>query len=135
MTWVSSENLHPVEDSTTENGGILSSATSASTLHLPVSDKKINNIQDVEASSSTKHSTTDLPEVLSTDEKIDSPPDGGLPAWLVVLGAWCGLFCSLGWLNSIGIFQSYYETTLLRHYSASAISWIPSFEIFFTFVM
>lgn len=100
MTWVSSENLHPVEDSTTENGGILSSATSASTLHLPVSDKKINNIQDVEASSSTKHSTTDLPEVLSTDEKIDSPPDGGLPAWLVVLGAWCGLFCSLGWLNS-----------------------------------
>jgi hypothetical protein len=27
-------------------------------------------------------------------------PDGGLKAWLVVLGAWCTAFCSFGWLNS-----------------------------------
>lgn len=27
-------------------------------------------------------------------------PDGGLAAWLVVLGAWCTSFCSFGWLNS-----------------------------------
>ncbi|KIX04843.1 uncharacterized protein Z518_05714 [Rhinocladiella mackenziei CBS 650.93] len=27
-------------------------------------------------------------------------PDGGLVAWLVVLGAWCTSFCSFGWLNS-----------------------------------
>jgi hypothetical protein len=37
--------------------------------------------------------------------------------------------------TGIGIFQSYYETTLLVQYSASVVSWIPSFEIFFTFVM
>ena len=27
-------------------------------------------------------------------------PDGGLTAWLVVLGGWCTAFCSFGWLNS-----------------------------------
>lgn len=27
-------------------------------------------------------------------------PDGGLTAWLVVLGAWCTSFCSFGWVNS-----------------------------------
>lgn len=30
------------------------------------------------------------------------PPriDGGLNAWLVVLGTWCASFCSYGWINS-----------------------------------
>lgn len=27
-------------------------------------------------------------------------PDGGMTAWLVVLGAWCVSFCSYGWINS-----------------------------------
>ena len=26
-------------------------------------------------------------------------PDGGLQAWLVVLGGFCCLFCSFGWIN------------------------------------
>ncbi|CAK7244541.1 MAG: hypothetical protein STHCBS139747_006083 [Sporothrix thermara] len=83
-------------------------------------------------------STTDeSPRV--DEEKLDaSPPsqrspapDGGLAAWTVVLGTWCTSFCSFGWLNSIGIFQEYYETTLLKQYSHSTISWIPSLQIFF----
>ena len=28
-------------------------------------------------------------------------PDGGVTAWLVVLGAWCTAFCSFGWINSM----------------------------------
>lgn len=59
------------------------------------------------------------------------PPDGGTVAWLVILGAWCTSFCSFGWLNSIGVFQEYYETELLKSYSPSTISWIPSLQIFF----
>lgn len=31
----------------------------------------------------------------------NAPPDGGLRAWLVVLGAWCTSFCSFGWINSM----------------------------------
>jgi hypothetical protein len=28
-------------------------------------------------------------------------PDGGMVAWLVVLGAWCTSLCSFGWINSM----------------------------------
>lgn len=42
---------------------------------------------------------------LTPDSSEDGPshedaPDGGLTAWLVVLGAWCSSFCSYGWINS-----------------------------------
>lgn len=30
----------------------------------------------------------------------DEPPEGGLQAWIVVLGAWCCSFCCYGWINS-----------------------------------
>ncbi|KAF4965700.1 hypothetical protein FSARC_6540 [Fusarium sarcochroum] len=58
-------------------------------------------------------------------------PDGGLTAWLVVLGAWCTSFCSFGWINSVGAFQEYYQNDLLSSYSSSTIAWIPSLQIFF----
>jgi hypothetical protein len=32
---------------------------------------------------------------------VSEAPDGGLVAWLVVLGAWCTSFCSFGWINSM----------------------------------
>lgn len=34
------------------------------------------------------------------EDQPDAPPDGGLTAWLVVVGAWCTSFCSFGWVNS-----------------------------------
>ncbi|KAM0280547.1 hypothetical protein ACHAQH_003992 [Verticillium albo-atrum] len=58
-------------------------------------------------------------------------PDGGLAAWLVVLGVWCTAFCSFGWVNSVGAFQEYYQNDLLSNYSPSTISWVPSLQIFF----
>ncbi|RYP69488.1 hypothetical protein DL770_008218 [Monosporascus sp. CRB-9-2] len=61
----------------------------------------------------------------------DPAPDGGLRAWLVVLGVWCSLFVSFGWLNSIGTFQEYYQHELLSGYSPGTVSWIPSLTVFF----
>ena len=58
---------------------------------------------------------------------------GGLDAWLVVLGAWCGYFVTFGWMNSVGIFQEYYQQNQLSNYSSSTIAWIPSTEIFMLF--
>jgi hypothetical protein len=29
-----------------------------------------------------------------------NPPDGGVVAWLVILGVWCCSFGSFGWINS-----------------------------------
>lgn len=56
-------------------------------------------------------------------------PDGGTQAWLVVLGAWCGLFCTFGFVSCIGVFQSYYETGPLAQYSTSTVSWITATQV------
>ncbi|KAF1973027.1 MFS general substrate transporter [Bimuria novae-zelandiae CBS 107.79] len=60
-------------------------------------------------------------------------PDGGKVAFLCLLGAFCCLFCSFGWLNCVGVFQSYYETHQLRDKSSSQIAWISSLQIFVMF--
>ncbi|KAK2806229.1 hypothetical protein FQN50_005954 [Emmonsiellopsis sp. PD_5] len=60
-------------------------------------------------------------------------PDGGFKAWMSVVGAFCCVFCSFGWINCIGVFQEYYQTHQLRDYSPSAVSWISSLQIFMIF--
>ncbi|KAK3374838.1 major facilitator superfamily domain-containing protein [Podospora didyma] len=67
--------------------------------------------------------------------QADGPPDGGTGAWLALLGAWCCSFNSFGWMNSVGVFQSYYEFGPLKDYDSSTIAWIPSLEIFFLFFL
>ncbi|KAI0421419.1 major facilitator superfamily domain-containing protein [Xylaria grammica] len=68
----------------------------------------------------------------ASDPPSKSPfPDGGLSAWLVVLGAWACFFSSYGFVTSIGVFQDYYEAHLLHDYSPSEISWILSIQAFF----
>jgi MFS family permease len=64
-----------------------------------------------------------------------SPPDGGIVAWLTVLGGFCAFFCSFGWVNTVGELQEFYQTDLLRDYSASEISWIASLEIAMVFAL
>jgi hypothetical protein len=81
-----------------------------------------------------------------------SIPDGGLVAWLQVLGAFFLLFNSWyvtlptcrtsddgngrftddrrGIINTFGSYQAYYETDLLRSSNSSAISWIGSLQAF-----
>ncbi|KAJ4357131.1 uncharacterized protein N0V89_001706 [Didymosphaeria variabile] len=60
-------------------------------------------------------------------------PDGGLEAWLVVMGGFCAVFASFGWINCVGVFQDYYKSTLLPNYSSSQVAWIPSTESFMMF--
>lgn len=99
---------------------------------------------------------TSIPE--QAEEKTEPPvvvqvptdfPDGGLQAWLVVIGGFCLVFASFGWINcqslqtsmklmlmqhvGIGIFQDYYERNQLAAYSSSEVAWIPSTESFMMF--
>ncbi|KAI4653494.1 hypothetical protein J4E93_001260 [Alternaria ventricosa] len=60
-------------------------------------------------------------------------PDGGRDAYLCLLGGFCCLFCSFGWLNCVGVFQSYYQRNQLSAYSPSTVAWIASLEIFVMF--
>lgn len=64
-------------------------------------------------------------------------PDGGLQAWLVVVGSWVILAETWGIVNSFGVFQAYYESpgSILASSSpgstppsSSSISWIGSLQ-------
>lgn len=60
----------------------------------------------------------------------DAPPDGGLHAWLSVLGTGLVLFNAWGLVQAFGAYQSYYTTNTLQDYNASQISWIGTIQAF-----
>ncbi|KAI5842248.1 major facilitator superfamily domain-containing protein [Tricharina praecox] len=65
--------------------------------------------------------------------ELEKPPDGGARAWLCVLGVHLTVFTTWGFINSFGVFQAYYATTLAA--SPSTISWIGSIQIFLLFTL
>lgn len=87
-------------------------------------------IADVEKNNDTIQST---PGASADTVKPGDPPDGGLQAWMIVVGGWCANFVSVGWNNSVGIFQTIYEKELLSSYSSSSIGWINSLQAFVMF--
>ncbi|ORY14791.1 major facilitator superfamily domain-containing protein [Clohesyomyces aquaticus] len=62
-------------------------------------------------------------------------PDGGLAAWLQVLGAFFLFFNSWGIINTFGSYQTYYETEILQSSTPSAISWIGSIQAFLLLIV
>ncbi|KAI5867886.1 MFS general substrate transporter [Durotheca rogersii] len=59
------------------------------------------------------------------------PPDGGLVAWLHVVGGFMLFFNTWGILNAFGVFQTYYERPgTMFDRSSSDISWIGSIQSF-----
>ena len=55
------------------------------------------------------------------------PPDGGYYAWSQTLLCHLAIFNTWGYINSFGIFQTYYEGVL--HRSHSDISWVGSVQV------
>ncbi|TNY24175.1 putative monocarboxylate transporter [Rhodotorula diobovata] len=66
---------------------------------------------------------------LEAAEAAAAPPDGGLRAWLNVLGGFLVLASSFGVVNALGAFQAYYEHFLFPHKSSSEIAWIGSAQL------
>ena len=62
-----------------------------------------------------------------------SYPEGGLQAWLVVFGGWCGMFASFGIANTLGSLEAYISENQLSTYNPSQIGWIFSLWTFLTF--
>ncbi|KAL9089756.1 MAG: hypothetical protein Q9165_005550 [Trypethelium subeluteriae] len=56
------------------------------------------------------------------------PPNGGVRAWLYVLGGFMLFFNSWGILNAFGVFQTYYESGALFTKSSSDIAWIGAIQ-------
>jgi hypothetical protein len=70
---------------------------------------------------------------ISRDEEGNTYPEGGLRAWLVVVGAFSGMMVCFGYLNTVGTYQAYLATHQLSGYSESTIGWIFSVYLFLSF--
>ncbi|KAI0080541.1 MFS general substrate transporter [Panus rudis PR-1116 ss-1] len=73
---------------------------------------------------------------VNAEQTIDpyDVPDGGLRAWLVVMGASFGTLATFGFVNAWGVFQSYYEESVLPDTSPSTIAWIGSIQYSLIFI-
>lgn len=75
----------------------------------------------------------EVQSVTSRDDGEVSYPEGGMQAWLVVLGSFCGMTASFGMMNTVGIFHSYLAEHQLKDYNESTIGWIFSMYVFLSF--
>ena len=76
------------------------------------------------------------PKVLELPREANKPhsfPEGGLKAYLTVLGASMALTCTFGQLSAFGTYQAWYASHQLQHLSASTISWIGSLQFWIFF--
>ncbi|KAF6810229.1 riboflavin transporter MCH5 [Colletotrichum sojae] len=60
-------------------------------------------------------------------------PEGGMRAWLVVLGSWFASFSALGISNTIATLHAYVSKHQLAGYSEGSIAWIFSVYMFLIF--
>lgn len=77
----------------------------------------------------------DLERYTSTATDVESYPEGGLQAWLVVLGAWLALVSSLGLMNTLATFQAYVTVHQLADYDEGTVGWIFSIYTFMVFFL
>ncbi|KAL4921324.1 major facilitator superfamily domain-containing protein [Aspergillus aurantiobrunneus] len=70
---------------------------------------------------------------MSLDEP-KTPSEYTLRAWTVIFGAFMAVFCSVGFVNSYGVFQEYYLQHQLAHEPESTVAWLGGVTIFFIFI-
>ncbi|KAL5356375.1 MFS general substrate transporter [Aspergillus floccosus] len=69
------------------------------------------------------------------EQRIEYRMDGGVQAWLQVLGSWILFANTWGLTNSFGIFETFYADNLLKTSSPSSVSWIGSIQLFLTMLV
>ncbi|KAI2777126.1 MFS general substrate transporter [Daldinia loculata] len=108
---------------------------------LPNTNSISNSGEDLESQKGRSRSIEDAaaasPSSLSLDrgdsDDDDDFPEGGLAAWLVVVGSFCSMLCLYGLINSVGAFESYFSTHQLAGYSPSTVGWVFSVYLFIVF--
>ncbi|KAJ0422506.1 major facilitator superfamily domain-containing protein [Aspergillus carlsbadensis] len=105
---------------------------STQTLSLPVeglSDKHLEKQQSAQQHEPEHRE----PEAEQKQSGLPDFPEGGRRAWGVALGNSGVMLCTLGYVNSWGVYQAYYQTNQLHSETSSAIAWIGSLQTFFIF--
>jgi hypothetical protein len=114
-------NSRALHDDTIDNGPVCALPTTGTPGTVPANDQEQG--ADLE-----KRQTT-----ASTASYAETYPEGGLKAWLVVLGSWSTMISSLGLMNTIAIFHSYTQTHQLSAYNEGTIGWVFSIYTFLAF--
>lgn len=60
---------------------------------------------------------------------IKEEREGGVAAWLTVVGSVLVYYCSMGVLNSFGFFNNYYSNEFLENTPTSTIAFIGTLQI------
>ncbi|KAI5296271.1 hypothetical protein KEM52_004749 [Ascosphaera acerosa] len=79
--------------------------------------------------------TADPDQQDDDDDPFTDVPDGGIYAWMQVAGGFFLLFNSWGYINSFGVFQSFYQNNFLSHQTHSNIAWVGTIQSFFLLVV
>lgn len=72
----------------------------------------------------TSDSTVDSETCVIKEER-----EGGVAAWLTVVGSVLVYYCSMGVLNSFGFFNNYYSNDFLQNTPTSTIAFIGTLQI------
>ena len=109
--------------------------TRSAPLTIHSQNQATDHTEHVDSSSQANGLTKTLSR-LRTADSIDPgpPPDGGKKAWATACLAHLVLFNTWGFINSFGLFQTYYVGTLHLG-SNSAVSWIGGMQIFMLFFL
>lgn len=77
--------------------------------------------------------TTDVTEENERPINDDGEIDGGLKAWMVVVGAWCAMLPSMGLLNTLAVLEAWLTTHELKDTPESTAVWVFSGYSFFLY--
>lgn len=100
-----------------------------------------DNLLRTSTSSSSRSALTqpaDLENVVSrvsTDPLGNTYPEGGLQAYLVVLGSFSGCIISLGLMNTLSTYAAYVSSHQLSHFPESTVGWIFGIYSFLSFFL
>ena len=101
--------------------------------HMP--DDENGTLADEDGSSPQfKKPSPSIPTAVAdpapVETEVTTYPEGGRDAWLVVVGAFCGLTASLGIYNTAGVFEVVVSKAILPEEPPSTLGWIFSIYAF-----
>ena len=130
--------LHPAVSSPQTAAAVLESEKACPQLQLRSSGARAANARghhkDEESTFAHDNEFVPVgPAGQEPDKEDIEYPEGGLRAWLVVFGSFCGMTAGFGYMNTIGIFHAYLGSNQLSQYGEQAIGWVFSVYVFLSF--
>ncbi|KAG7086549.1 hypothetical protein E1B28_002498 [Marasmius oreades] len=106
-------------------------------MESPGRDFLLSTTEKMEAKEGPAAAESVIP-ITSHKEDIDpesfAPPDGGLDAWLTVLGTTMIAFGTFGLVNGYGGFADFYKQEYLSNYSPTLVSMIGALQVFVLYI-